>query len=309
MELEACAGLDELNGRFGCGSIVRFVPGPLGLTVAQLQYRGHRAAVAIMGAQVLSYAPPGGRDVLWLSAAARVGSGKAPRGGIPVCWPWFGQHASDPAKPAHGFARHRPWHVMETFATADATGLRLGLQTRADAATDWPHVARVELTVAIAGALQLELTTTNLGDGPLPLTQALHSYFAISDVGNVVIGGLDGQPYTDHVGERTRRRQTGLIRLDREVNRVFDFAPGAVDIDDAGFARRIRIEKSGSRSTVVWNPWVAKSESLGDMGDAGFRQMVCVETANAGEDALSLAPGASHTLMARIFETPLAATT
>lgn len=305
MKDQALDGLDELNGRFARGHEIRFRLGPLGLTVAQLERRGHRALVALRGAQVLSYAPANGRDLLWLSDAARLGEGKAPRGGIPVCWPWFGQHPTDASRPAHGFARHRLWTLQETFATPEATGLRLSLDTGPGASPDWPHAARVELKVWLADGLWLDLTTTNLDIRPLPLTQALHTYFAISDVDHTRVDGLDGAPYTDHVGARTRRQQVGPILLDREVNRVFDHSPGQVRIDDTGYARRITIDKLGSRSTVVWNPWTAGSDRLGDMGEDGYRRMVCVETANAGEDALLLAPGGSHTLSARLGEGPL----
>ena len=286
----------RLTAEFGRERAVRFGAGPNGSITAELSARGARASVALQGAQVLSYVPAGGCDVLWVSPDARFGPGTSVRGGIPICWPWFGQHASDATKPAHGFVRSAPWRVIASAHDEVTARISLAFATTPDHAQLWPHQARVRLDVTLGDALRLDLITDNTSQVSLPLTQALHSYFAISDVADVVIQGLEGTSYMDHAGERTRRTQSGPILLDREVDRVFDRSPETVVIDNRALDRRIKIAKAGSHSTVVWNPWIAKSARLGDMGPDGYRRMVCIETANAGEDIVRLAPGATHRL-------------
>ncbi|MGQ0671959.1 MAG: D-hexose-6-phosphate mutarotase [Hyphomicrobium sp.] len=302
MDGHSAAGSEaaRLTAEHGRADGVCFEASPLGGVVAILTATGGRAVVALQGAQVLSFVPAGDRDVLWLSPAARLATGKATRGGIPVCWPWFGRHPTDAAKPAHGFVRTSPWRVVSSDARKEVASLALEFEPLSAHVSLWPYRARVRLEIVVSQALTLALTTTNVGAETVPLTQALHSYFAVSDVSAVSIDGLHGATYVDHVGALQRRRQSGSIVIDAEVDRVYEASEETVLIRDEGFDRTIAIAKSGSRATVVWNPWIAKSQRLGDMGPEGHRRMVCVETANAGDDVVTVAPGATHRLTATI---------
>lgn len=289
-----------LNRQFGRVGQIAFEASPLGGTVAVLAAGGCSSTVALQGAQVLDWRA-NGRDLVWLSRDARLGTSKAPRGGIPVCWPWFGSHPSDSSKPSHGFARHRTWSVAETQSAEGSASITLAYRTGDDDRQLWPHQASVRITVSLGHSLSLTLETTNLGDEPFELTEALHTYFRVGDIDAVRVEGLDGRDYLDKVENFALKRQTGVIRIDREVDRIYlgDVTPVRL-VEATDPARAIVIESTGSRSAVVWNPWFERTEALGDMGAANaFRQMLCIETANAGEDVVRLEPGARHVLAAR----------
>ncbi len=277
-------------------SRLAFEPRPLGGTIARISHHNAQALVALHGAQVLNWVIDG-HGLLWLSPIARIRAGKGIRGGIPVCWPWFADHPTDPNKPAHGFVRHREWQVAGSQATADAVSITLATSVTDAEQALWPHRAELRLTVSLGAALSLQLETRNTGTAPLPLTEALHTYFRVSDIANVSVAGLEGCTYLDKLEGFARKTQSGPITIPAEVDRIYLGDTSGVTLDDRGFDRQIDIVSSGSRSAVVWNPWTDKTARLGDMGSPdAFRQMLCVETANAGDDIVTLAPGATHTL-------------
>ncbi len=289
--------VERLNHDFGRSDAVAFAASPLGGPVAHLEAGGDRATVALYGAQVLNWEHRGAEQ-LWLSPHARLGTGKGVRGGIPVCWPWFGPHDDDAAKPAHGFVRVRDWRVDATASGDDHASITLSFATRPEMASVWPHDAQVALTVRLGDGLSLRLETANTGRDPFVLGEALHTYFAVTDIGEVEITGLDGIDYIDKLDDNARKRQVGPVTVGEEVDRIYVGETGNILLRDG--ARRLGITSAGSRSAVVWNPWIAKSRRLGDMGapDA-FRHMMCIETANAGSDRILLKPGERHVLEAR----------
>jgi D-hexose-6-phosphate mutarotase len=239
--------------------------------------------------------------VVWVSDAAKFAPGKSIRGGAPVCWPWFGAHASEAAFPAHGFARTVVWDVIGSRKRNDAkTELTLQLADNEQTRAQWPHATRLTLTVVVGEKLEMQLATTNLGDAPVQIGEALHTYLQISDVGSVKITGLEGSAYHDKVDNFAKKKQSGAIALKGEVDRVYVDTPAECVIEDAGLKRRIRVAKTGSLSTIVWTPWTEKADKMGDMGKgksgAGWREMVCVESANAMDNVVTVAPGETHTL-------------
>ncbi|MDX2307134.1 MAG: D-hexose-6-phosphate mutarotase [Hyphomicrobium sp.] len=273
---------------------------PLGPAVELVAPGGGIARIAINGAQLLSWVPEGDSEVIWVSAAARTQPGKSLRGGTPVCWPWFGAHPADASKPAHGFVRGLPWQIVSTSSGDAGTEATFAFTTAGNHRELWPYEADVHLTTRLDDeGLSLALETLNTGAEPLPLTQALHTYFRISDIADVAVDGLDGSPYIDAIGEWQRRIQQGAVTFAGEVDRIYLGETSSIAIRDPGLGRSILISSQGSGSAVVWNPWIAKSERLGDMGPDGYRTMVCVETANAADDVVSLAPRATHRLTAR----------
>jgi glucose-6-phosphate 1-epimerase len=165
-----------------------------------------------------------------------------------------------------------------------------------------PHAAALEVTLAVSIGAQLRvtLTTRNTGAVSISLSQALHTYFNISDIGAVRVTGLEGCEYIDKVDGGKRKLQQGAVSIGGEVDRIYLQTDADSVIDDPGLQRRIRIKHEGSRSTVVWNPWIEKAAKLGDLGPDGYRHMLCVENVNAADDARQLAPGAEHTLTAVI---------
>ncbi|MCL4768553.1 MAG: D-hexose-6-phosphate mutarotase [Hyphomicrobiaceae bacterium] len=287
----------ELNRAFG-------IEGELGFTemdgepVAWVRNGACAASIAVRGAQVVSWYPSGHAEVLWISDIRPKSPDQPVRGGVPICWPWFGPHPEDPAKPNHGFVRNRLWTVAGSASNTQATELTLETGTTPADRALWPHRAEVSLRVIAGATLRLELTTRNPGTDGFGLTQALHSYFHVADITDVEVEGFDGLDYLDKVEAYALKRQSGTITIGGEVDRIFLGHTGPAVIRDAALGRAIIITKSGSTSSVVWNPWDARAAQLADMGPDGYRRMLCVETANAGDDIVRLEPGGVHTLTA-----------
>jgi glucose-6-phosphate 1-epimerase len=245
--------------------------------VLRLSHGADEALVAPLGAHVVSWKHRG-REMLWCSTTRL--PGKPLRGGIPVCWPWFGAHPTDAGKPAHGIARQSPWDVIEHTAQSATLQLRHG-------------DLEAHLDVSISAELKISLRTRNTGTVTVPLSAALHTYLAVDDIGQVRVADLDGAAYIDTLDGWQRKTQHGDVVFDREVDRIYS-ASGATLRDGAGSIHVDGAETS--RSLVVWNPWIEKSARLGDMADGAYRRMVCLETAWAGDDARRLAPEATDTL-------------
>lgn len=297
--------LEALNDTFAITDHITFVAGPGDLTIAQIRNAFATATVSLYGAQVLAFQPHGHEPVLWGSAHNAYRPGKAVRAGIPVCWPWFGPHPSDSAKPAHGFARTSPWSVLSTAALAHgATQIRLRL---ADEDTDsalWPYAFELRLVVTVGADLKVELIARNPGRTAYTYSGALHSYFTVNDIAAISIQGLDGCTYVDQIDEGRHKIQHGPITFVSETDRIYLNTTEKCVIEDPGLDRRITIAKGGSHTTVVWNPWIEKSQRLADFGRDEYHGMVCVETANADGDSITVAPGGEHRLTAIIGVEP-----
>ena len=270
-----------------------------GMIIAEVANQYALANIALQGAHVATFQPRGEEPVIWLSPLAKFAPGKSIRGGVPICWPWFGPHQTDSKLPGHGFARTVPWELLDTKALEDgSTFLRFGLIENDTTRAQWPHPSTAQLEVTVGKALRVELVTANTGSAPFELSEALHTYLQISDVGNMTIRGLEGCEYIDKVGATARRTQQDGIVIESEVDRVYVNTAADCVIEDKGLKRAIRIHKEGSRSTVVWNPWTEKAEKMGDFGPKLHRDMVCVESGNAMENAVTVAPGETHRLVA-----------
>jgi glucose-6-phosphate 1-epimerase len=250
---------------------------PLAGPVVKLASSADEVLVAALGAHVVSWKRKG-REMLWCSTTRL--PGKPLRGGIPVCWPWFGAHPTDASQPAHGIARQSPWDVIEHTTRNAALTLRHGnLEAR--------------LVVSFGDELGVSLRTRNAGSATVPLSAALHTYLAVDDISQVRVADLDGAAYIDTLDGWQRKIQHGEVVFDREVDRIY--SAGSATLRDG--ARSIHVDGVGtSRSLVVWNPWIDKSARLGDMADGAYRRMVCLETAWAGDDPRRLAPGTTNTL-------------
>ena len=291
--------LTELNQRFAISNHVQFKEIAEGMVVAEVANHHALSNIALQGAHIATFQPRGEEPVIWLSPRAKFAPGKSIRGGVPICWPWFGPHKSDSKLPGHGYARTVPWDVLETKALPDGgTFLRFGLVESDATRAQWPHSSTVQLEVTVGKVLRVELVTTNTGNEPFELGEALHTYFQISDVANMTIRGLENCEYLDKVKDFARFNQQDGIVVESEVDRVYVNTSADCVIEDKGLKRAIRIAKQGSKSTVVWNPWTEKAEKMGDFGPALHGDMVCVESGNALENVVTLAPGETHKLVA-----------
>ncbi len=289
--------IDNLNQRFALPGHIQFKEGPGGLAVAEIANAHAEAMIALQGAHVMTFQPRGQEPVLWLSRFGKFAPGKSIRGGVPICWPWFGPHATEAGFPGHGFARTVMWEVKQTQALPDgASFLRFGLIETEATRAQWPHPSTVELQVTVGAELKIELVTCNTGSAPFQLGEAFHTYFQIGDVAEMEIRGLEGCTYLDKVDNFARKTQEDAVTIESEVDRVYLDTAADCLIDDRRLNRRIRIAKHNSLSTVVWNPWTEKAEKMGDFGPEGHRGMVCVESGNAVDNVVTVAPGATHSL-------------
>lgn len=270
-----------------------------GYPVLEINHPAATARIALHGGHVMDWTPAGEDPVLYMSPDAVIELGKPIRGGIPICWPWFGPHATDAEKPAHGFVRTQIWTLDEIVSTTDRVEVVLSLQSSEETRAIWPHDFALQLRVSIGGELEVTLVVRNPGPAAWTMTGALHTYFGVADVSLVVIRGLHGTQFIEGRLSPEKRLQVGVVKIDQEVDRVY-FSDAAVEVEDAAGARTLVIEKVGSRSTVVWNPWIEKSKRLADLPDNDYPRFLCIETTNAGEDSVTLASGAEHRLTTRV---------
>ncbi len=288
--------LAVLNEHYAVNGQISFRELGDGFIVADIQNSYCTASIALQGAHLLSWIPANEQPVIWLSTDACFSEGKAIRGGIPVCWPWFGTPESEPSFPAHGLARITRWELTGTAQLDDGRSrISFRLTTTADTSM-WQHPAICELCITLGNTLEMALTTSNLGTESFVIGQALHSYFVVGDIRRATVHGLDGRPYLDKLEGFKRHIQNGPLSFDVETDRVYLQTADECRIEDRALRRTIHIDKTGSASTVVWNPWREHAAKMGNLGEDGYLTMLCVESANAADDVVHIAPGCSHTL-------------
>jgi len=262
-----------------------------------------RCEIALFGAQVLSFVPRrDGRDLLWCSPA-RLKPGRAVRGGVPVCWPWFARQGVADGAPQHGFVRTSVWHADSVVEQHDGSvSVTLSIEP---AFEGWPATCAPTLTVTVGNALTMTLETRNDSARPVTLTQALHTYFRVGDVREAGIEGLLGLRYLDKIEGFAEFIQRGPWRFDTACDRIYLASGPRHVIDDPILGRAIVVESEGSASTVVWNAGPAGIGALGDVPLTDWYQYLCVEAANCGPlDSVTLAPGASTRLTQRLSADP-----
>ena len=285
---------EGLTAEFGIAGILDFVETEHGLVKAVISLDGITGELYLHGAQLTVWRPPGERPVLLTSPKSVFAPGKAIRGGIPIIFPWFGPNQHARAAPQHGFARTTPWH-LDGVETAGCEALTLTLSLGDVGSPFWPEPFRAIYRATFARTLSLRLAVQNRGSHPITFEEALHSYFAVSDVTAVAIAGLAGTVYIDKTEAGRRKRQTAaLVTIGAETDRVYLDTPARCVIEDGGWRRRIIIEKKGAASTVVWNPWADKGSAMADLGDPAWRGKVCVETGNISDNEVRLAVGGEH---------------
>jgi glucose-6-phosphate 1-epimerase len=298
--------LAEMSSRFSLPGTVTIVAGENGLPCIRITNRHAQAEVYLHAAHVTRFQPSGQQPVLWMSAKSLYQDNKPIRGGVPICFPWFGPHASDTTLPVHGFARSRAWNLVETSALHDGrTRVVLSLTSSEDTLRVWPHAFALRYTVTVGTTLELDLRVDNPGTAPFTYGEALHTYFTVGDVKHIAISGLSGTTYVDKMRQAQRFTDHGDITITAETDRVYLGTTATCVVSDPVMKRRLVIAKDGSHATVVWNPWIAKAKAMADFGDDEWPGMLCVETVNALDHAVTIPAGGSHHLVARIGVEPL----
>jgi glucose-6-phosphate 1-epimerase len=298
--------LGALRERFGGVAGVRIGRGAGGLARLELDSGLASADVYLHGAQVTRFVPRGARDVLWLSPRAAFGPGKAIRGGVPVCFPWFGVSA-DPSLPQHGFARLMDWDLVSLRSEGGLVRAVLALAASGATRALWPRDFRAELAVEVSDGLSVSLRVVNAGREALEFQDALHTYLAVGDVRRVALAGLGGAAYLDGTrGEAPDVEPAGEIAFPGPgefCRNYLDSDAGCV-VRDPVLGREVAVGKSGSRSTVVWNPGPERAARIADMEPEGWREFLCVESGNVRRNALALAPGEEHVTTQTIAAAP-----
>lgn len=278
---------------------VKFLRDDAGLDYIEIDNDYATAKIALQGAHIMAWQPKSQKTpVLWLSSNARYVQGRSIRGGIPICWPWFGAHPTDGTLCPHGFARVMPWQLIDAETVKNgATRLVLQMLEPAESKRQLTYPYLLTITVTVGDTLRIDLATTNKADHPFMVGEALHTYFQVSDVASIHIHGLEDALYADKVYNYERRVESNDVRFNGEFDRVYLNTNADCVIHDPGLNRQIRIAKSGSQSTVIWNPWQDKAQQMADMGTPDeWRNMICVETANALENSVVISPNRTHTM-------------
>lgn len=294
------ANIGEMNERFGIPGAAEVVAGHGGLAVVRVTAESATAEIYLHGAQVTSWKPAGSDEVLFLSAESRFENGKAIRGGIPICFPWFRGKADDPTAPAHGVVRTKEWAL--SGIARDGDGVVVTFETESDVASRkwWPREFRAEYRVRVGTVLSLSLKVVNTGSLPMRFEEALHTYHRVGDAARVRVTGLDRTAYLDNMDGNREKRQTGDVMFKAQTDNAYLDTTEPVEVVDPVLRRRIRTEKRNSRTTVVWNPWREGAKALADLGDEEWRSFACAEASNIMGYAVELAPGEEHVMRSEL---------
>ncbi len=263
-----------------------------GLPLLTIDNEHARAEISLFGAHVLRYQRHGEPASLWLSDKAILDGSKPIRGGIPLCWPWFGPSPArvGSGKPAHGFARNCLWTLDGVSDHGDGTLIHLSLRDNDASRTLWPHAFELELDVLVGKELSLVLTTRNTGKSALTYNAALHTYLQISAPEAVTVTGL-GEPYLDKLTGRNELQQ-GALTVTAAMDRIYRQPDPMVSVQDG--ERTTRVVNGNHDSVVVWTPWQEGASAMADMSDDGYRTMLCVEAAITAEDGITVPPDEEH---------------
>jgi glucose-6-phosphate 1-epimerase len=287
--------IDELEEKFSIEGELGFAELENELVFVTVSNKLGDADICLYGGQVTSFRPRSSMDLLWMSPESFFEEGKAIRGGIPVCFPWFGPHKTDPEKPQHGFARLMYWDVVRTATKPSGeTVVKLQLNSSEETKERWPYDFCAELTITVGLSLVVSLNVTNTSDEPFEYGCALHTYYGLSAIENLSIGGLQGKSYFNQLTGEYGIQEEELLQIHEPLTRHYLNTESQVIIEDHVFNRRIRAEKSGSKVTTVWNPGEDACARIDDLPEDAYETFVCVEATNAFEYQISLAPGESH---------------
>ncbi|WP_234494119.1 D-hexose-6-phosphate mutarotase [Vibrio maritimus] len=256
------------------------------------------AAISLHGGHVVSFKPEGQEDLIWMSKDAVYDNKAALRGGIPVCWPWFGRIAA----PAHGFARNSTWELIEHRESDNGVLVSIGLTDNESSREIWPHKFQLVLNVEVSETLKVTLDITNTDSTPWRFSGALHTYLNLGDIHQMEVTGM-GTTYVDSLLDSKLCEGQEVLTLTDTVDRVYTAPDSEIVLHDNAWNRKLSVKNEGANSAVLWNPWKSGAESMGDMNNDGYLSMFCIEStlhANSLDEGKELAPGESHQLITHI---------
>ena len=286
--------IDELDDKFSIEGEVGFAELEEDLVFITVSNKYADADICLYGAHITSFRPHNSMDLLWMSPDSSFEVGKAIRGGIPVCFPWFGPHKTDEEKPQHGFARLMYWDVLSTATNpAGETIIKLELNSSEETKAYWAHDFRAEMTIVVGKTLVETLKITNTSAVSFDYTCALHTYYSLSAIESITIEGLKGLTYYNQLTGENGVQEEEKLEIADGLTRHYLNTETPVIIDDSAFRRRIKVDKKGSKVTTVWNPGAETCAKIGDLPDDGYETFVCIEATNAFDYPVRLNPGES----------------
>ncbi len=290
--------IDKLNQRYALANLLEWKSGHGKMPKAVINSELCRGEIYLHGAHVTSWQPTDQQeDVLWVSKSSLFAEDRPIRGGIPVCWPWFGDDKTGAGRPAHGFARTCEFSVTRTAKTDDG-GCEIELALEPSEATRrmWPEEFHLSLTATFGKTLDLQLRMENRSEKTVTHSSALHTYLHVSQAHVITLSGFKGHDYLDKVRGFERDHQQQEPKVDGEIDRIYLDTTTPCTVSDQGFDRTIQVAKAGSETTVLWNPGAVRSKQMADLDDEGYKNMLCIESANAADNTIALAPGEHHIL-------------
>jgi glucose-6-phosphate 1-epimerase len=292
--------IDQLNAHFSLPGVLAFHATESGLIYANITTSHAKATVFLQGAHITAWQPAGHQPVLFTSRKTELLPGKAIRGGIPIVFPWFGPRHDGGAGPSHGFARIQEWTLAFAALAGEDLHLTFTLTpTEVSRKLGYDNF-RLAYQLVIGRTLSLHLMVANDASEPLVFEEALHTYYAVADVRQATLTGLDGVTYLDKIDNFEPKVQQGTVTLTGPTDRVYLDTTATCTLHDQGGSRRIIVAKTHSNTTVVWNPWESGAAKLSDMDPIEWHEFLAVETVNAAKDTITLAPGSTHTMQTKV---------
>lgn len=290
----------DLNRHLGIPRIAEVLAGRDGLPMVAVRSEEANGEVYLHGGHVTSWKPKDSEEALYLSPKSLFQPGHAIRGGIPVCFPWFGDKTDNPTAPAHGFVRTKAWELASIERSGQDVVVSMSTESSDDARKWWPYDFRLLCRASFGRQLKVELIVTNTDAASFTFEEALHAYFAVKDAKAAFVRGLNATFYLDKTDNRREKMQSGDIHFSAETDRVYLDTEHDVELVDPAGKRHLNVRKRNSRTTVLWNPWSEKSTVLKDLGANQWKSFVCIESSNVAPFAIKLEPGESHTMAAVI---------
>ncbi|MBE9043811.1 D-hexose-6-phosphate mutarotase [Pleurocapsales cyanobacterium LEGE 10410] len=292
--------IEQLNVDYGITDKVKFVEGKGGFPIIEISNEYAKAAISVYAGHVLSFQPVDlAEDMMFVSSQAYYQEGKAIKGGVPVCWPWFGPDPESKGRSSHGFVRNRLWQVRDVVSTQNgATKVTMGLTDTAETRKIWDYSFDLAIAITVGSSLTIELITRNTGERTFSITQALHSYFKVGDINQVAVLGLEDNAYIDKVDRNQQKTQAGIVTFDGECDRIYLDVQPELTIDDKVLKRKIKITATNSNTAIVWNPGADIAKKMADLGELDYLNFVCVETANAAQEIVDVAANEEYQMIA-----------
>jgi len=292
--------LTQLNEHFAIPGILSFHETASGLAYASVTAPNATATVYLQGAHLSAWQPNGQKPVLFLSRKSDLLPGKPIRGGVPIAFPWFANRHDGKPGPSHGFARIQEWTLVFAAMAGDDLHLTFTFAPTEMSRTFGFDNFRLAYQLTIGRTLTMQLTVANDASTPLVFEEALHTYYAITDIHEITVTGLDGVTYLDKVDNFKPKVQQGAITITEQTDRVYLSTTGPCIIHDTPGKRRIHVEKTGSSTTVIWNPWENGAQKIADLDPTEWHEFVALETVNAAANTITIAPKGTHVMQAHV---------